>query len=83
MVYVRKKSAKSRTYYQLVECRRVNKKPRQQVLMHLGKHSSVEDAMEAWHSEAERLRREGRYREAAELDVKVNRLFWWSLPGYL
>jgi hypothetical protein len=33
------------TYYQLVECRRVNGQPRQRVIAHLGRYSSVNDAL--------------------------------------
>ncbi len=55
--YVRKKSVGHYEYYQLVENRRVNSKPRQKVLVHLGKHPTVDDALKEWPREIKRLRR--------------------------
>ena len=48
----------SRDYYQLVENYREKgvKTPRQRVLMHLGIHPTVDDALEAWAKEIRRLR---------------------------
>lgn len=48
----------SRDYYQLVENYREKgvKTPRQRVLMHLGTHPTVDDALEAWPKEIRRLR---------------------------
>jgi len=47
MAYVRKKkNATGSEYYQLVESRRVNGKPRQKVLAHLGKYPTLEAALE-------------------------------------
>ena len=48
----------SRDYYQLVENYRQKgvKTPRQRVLMHLGTHPTVDDALEAWPKEIRRLR---------------------------
>jgi hypothetical protein len=56
VVYVRKKSVKGWNYYQLVESRRVDGEPRQRVLLHLGHHPTVEEALEAWPKEIEDLR---------------------------
>jgi len=49
----------SRDYYQLVENYREKgvKTPRQRVLMHLGTHPTVDDALKAWPKEIRRLRR--------------------------
>lgn len=57
MAYVRTKRVKGREYYQLVESRRVEGEPRQRVLVHLGHHRSVDEALEAWPREIRRLRR--------------------------
>jgi hypothetical protein len=57
MAYVRKKKVKGWEYFQLVESRRVEGKPRQKVLVHLGHHASVNAALEEWPKEIRRLRR--------------------------
>jgi hypothetical protein len=57
MVFVRKKKVKGREYYQLVESRRVDGKPRQKVLLHLGKHATVDAALKNWSKEIRNLRR--------------------------
>jgi hypothetical protein len=57
MAYVRKKRVKGQTYYQLVESRRVNGKPRQRVIMHLSKEPTVDAALENWPKEIKYLRR--------------------------
>jgi hypothetical protein len=57
MTFVRKKKVKGWEYYQLVESRRVEGKPRQKVLVHLGHHPSVDVALEEWPKEIRRLRR--------------------------
>ncbi len=47
MAYVRKKRNKSGSeYYQLVESRRVDGKPRQRILAYLGQYPSVEVALQ-------------------------------------
>ena len=48
MSYVRKKKVKGQTYYQLVESKRVNGKPRQRVIMHLSKEPTVDAALKKW-----------------------------------
>jgi hypothetical protein len=55
--YVRKKRVGHYEYYQLVESRRVDGEPRQKVLVHLGRHPTVEDALKKWPREIKRLRR--------------------------
>ena len=55
--YVRKKRVGHHEYYQVVESRRVDGKPRQKVLIHLGGHPTVDDALKKWPREIKRLRR--------------------------
>lgn len=57
MAFVRTKKVRGREYHQLVESRRVDGEPRQTVLVHLGQHSTADDALEAWPKEIRRLRR--------------------------
>jgi hypothetical protein len=54
--FVRKKKSRGGEYHQLVESHRVEGKPRQRVLVHLGRHPSVDDALHEWPKEIERLR---------------------------
>ncbi len=75
MAFVRKKAAaRGNAYYQLVEARRVDGKPRQRVLIHLGQHDTVEAALKAWPREVGRLRRQGYEQAADELKHKLGRL---------
>ena len=74
MAFVRTKRIDGGEYYQLVESRRVEGKPRQKVLIHLGSYPTVDEAMKRWPREVRRLRREG-YEEAADtLKDKLTRL---------
>ena len=57
MAFVRRKRVGPYEYHQLVENRLVNGKPRQRVLLHLGRYSSVKAALEGWPKEIEGLRR--------------------------
>ncbi len=57
MAFVRRKRVGPYEYYQLVESRLVDGKPRQRVLLHLGRYTSVEAALEGWPKEVEGLRR--------------------------
>jgi predicted patatin/cPLA2 family phospholipase len=57
MTFVRKKKVKRYEYYQLVESHRVDGKPRQRVIMHLGKEPTVDAALENWPKEIKYLRR--------------------------
>lgn len=67
MAYVRAKKVKGWEYYQLVESRRVDGKPRQKVLVHLGHYPSVDDTLDGWPKEIRRLRRQAaRERRRAE-----------------
>lgn len=62
------------TYYQVVESRRVDGKPRQRVLVHLGEHPIAQAALEAWPTEVERLRSVGRDGQADKLAAKLETL---------
>ncbi len=65
--YIRKKRVRHYEYYQLVENRRVDGKPRQKVLVHLSRHPTVESALTEWPQAIKRLRRFAqRKREEAE-----------------
>ncbi len=48
MAFVRSKKVDGHAYYQLVKNERVVGKHKQRVLMHLGRHETVEAAIEAW-----------------------------------
>ena len=61
MTYVRKKKVKSQTYFQLVESKRVNGKPRQRVIMHLSKVPTVDEALESWPKDIRYLRRRAKW----------------------
>ncbi len=56
LAYVRKKKARGKTVYQLVEGRREGGKVRQKVLVHLGEHPTVERALERWPARIVKLR---------------------------
>ena len=47
---------------------------RQEVLVHLGTHESPEDALAAWPSEAEHLRKIGREDQADKLEANLEKL---------
>ncbi len=67
MAFVRRKQVGPYEYYQLVESRWVEGKPRQRVLLHLGRYPTVEAALEGWPKEVEGLRRfAGQRRQKAE-----------------
>ncbi len=74
-MYVRHKTSPGRAdYFQVVESRRVNGKPRQRVLVHLGQYSTVEEALKAWPREIQKLRRLGNERKAADIKSRLERL---------
>src|SRR3954451_13031009 len=67
MAFVRRKSVGPYEYHQLVENRWMGGKPRQTVLLHLGRYTTVEAALEGWPKEVEGLRRfAGQRRDKAE-----------------
>src|ERR671939_134420 len=55
MAFVRKKRLGGYEYYQLVENRWIDGKPRQRVLLHLGRYSDIEGALKEWPGAIERL----------------------------
>ncbi len=73
MAFVRRKRVGGGEYYQLVESRRVDGKPRQKVLVHLGRYPTVDDALRRWPREIGRLRRAGAA-NADKLEAKLERL---------
>ena len=67
MAYVRTKRVGDREYYQLVESHRVGGQPRQKVLVHLGTHPTVDEALREWPKEIRSLRdRAKKEREASK-----------------
>ncbi len=61
-------------YFQLVRSYREEGKVRQEVLVHLGTHEEPEDALAAWPSELEHLRKIGREGQAAKLEANLKKL---------
>ena len=57
MAFVRRKRVGPYEYYQLVENRWMDGNPRQRVLLHLGRYTTVEAALEGWPKGVEGLRR--------------------------
>ncbi|MDP9458387.1 MAG: hypothetical protein M3Q49_00155 [Actinomycetota bacterium] len=81
-MFVRKKRGRSEDYYQLVESRRVDGKPRQRVLLHLGRHPTIEAALKAWPKEAKRLRCDAdRKREIVPTGAEVEAFYRDLLKG--
>jgi hypothetical protein len=74
VAFVRQKKVDGGEYYQLVESRRVDGKPRQKVLVHLGHHPTVDDALKRWPRDVGRLRRAGDEKSADTLKTKLERL---------
>jgi hypothetical protein len=67
VAYVRRKRVGGRQYYQLVESCRIEGKPRQKVLVHLGVHPTVGEALREWPKEIRSLRdRAAKEREAGK-----------------
>ena len=61
-------------YFQLVRSYREEGKVRQEVLVHLGTHQRPEDALAAWPSEVEHLRKIGREGQADKLEANLKKL---------
>ena len=70
----RTKSRGTGPYFQLVTSRRVEGKPRTEVLIHLGEHPTPEASLDAWPSEVKHLRAIGRDGQADKLESKLERL---------
>ena len=74
-IYVRRTKSRGRgPYFQLVRSYREEGKVRQEVLVHLGTHERPEDALAAWPSEAEHLRKIGREGQADKLEANLEKL---------
>lgn len=74
MAFVRKKQMVGGKYFQLVESRRVDGKPRQRVLLHLGEHATVDDALKRWPHRIGAMRRKGNEDAADALKAKLETL---------
>ena len=74
LAFVRIKRVDGWEYYQLVESRRVDGKPRQKVLVHLGQYQTVDEALKRWPREVGRRRRAGHEETADALKHKLDRL---------
>ena len=61
-------------YFQLVRSYREEGKVGQEVLVHLGTHESPEDALAAWPSEVEHLRKIEREGQADKLEANLEKL---------
>jgi hypothetical protein len=57
VAYIRKKKVDGREYYQVVEGYREDGKVKQRVLAHLGRHATIDEALEHLPSSIERRRR--------------------------
>ncbi len=74
-IYVRRTMSRGRgPYFQLVRSYREEGKVKQEVLVHLGTHERPEDALAAWPSEAEHLRKIGREEQANKLQKNLEKL---------
>jgi hypothetical protein len=84
VAFVRRKRVGPYEYYQLVESRLVDGKPRQRVLLHLGRYTSVEAALEGWPTEVQGLRRfAGQQWDKADRLKKEERSFERTLETLL
>ena len=61
-------------YYQLVQSSRVEGQPRQKLVMHLGGHATVDEALKEWPKDVSSHRRSGYQEAAEELRAKLDRL---------
>lgn len=61
-MFVRRKKVRRHEYYQLVENYREPGRatPRQRVVLHLGHHATLEEALQLWPREIKRLKREAK-----------------------
>ena len=77
MAFIRTKQVEGREYRQLVENYREDGKHRQRVLAHLGKHETLEEAIEALQNRLERLepQRDEQHTEAEEYRQGILRHF--------
>ena len=74
-IYVRRiKSGEHGDYFQLVESYREQGTVKKRILVHLGQHESVDEALSEWPEEIIFLRRFKRYDQADKLEAKLERL---------
>jgi len=74
-IYVRRTTSRGRgPYFQLVRSYREGGRVKQEVLVHLGRHERHEDALAAWPSEVEHLRKIGREHQANKLEANLEKL---------
>ena len=84
MAFVRRKRVGPYEYHQLVENRWIEGKPRQRVLLHLGRYASVEAALEGWPKEVEGLHRfAGQQWDKADRLKKEERSFERTLETFI
>ena len=84
MAFVRRKRVGPYEYHQLVENRWIEGKPRQRVLLHLGRYPSVETALEGWPKEVQGLRRFARQQwDKADRLKKEERSFERTLETFI
>ena len=74
-IYVRRiKSGDHGDYFQLVESYRDEGTVKKRILVHLGQHESVDEALSEWPEEITFLRRFKRYGQADKLEGKLQTL---------
>ena len=61
-------------YFQLVRSYREGGKVKQEVLVHLGRYETTDDALAAWPSEVKHLRAIGREHQADKLEANLKKL---------
>jgi hypothetical protein len=61
-------------YFQLVRSYREGGKVKQEVLVHLGRYETTDDALAAWPSEVRHLRAIGREHQADRLEENLRKL---------
>ena len=73
-IYVRRMRSRERgPYFQLVRSYREGGKVKQEVLVHLGRYETPEDALAVWPSEVRHLRAIGRDHQADRLEANLKR----------
>ena len=74
-IYVRRTMSRGRgPYFQLVRSYREGGKVKQEILVHMGRYETPEDALAAWPSEVRHLRTIGRDHQADRLEVNLKKL---------
>jgi len=84
VAFVRRKRVGPYEYYQLVENRWIDGKSRQRVLLHLGRYTSIEAALQGWPKEIEGLRRFASHQwDKADRLKKEERSFERTLESFI